>query len=59
MKDMPGMDHSKMSADEMKDMKAAPEAVSKPAKVKKSKPSKKLHKPVLPAKANPHQNHQM
>ena len=59
MKDMPGMDHSKMSADEMKDMKAAPEAVSKPAKVKKSKPSKKLSSPVLPAKANPHQNHQM
>ena len=59
MKDMPGMDHSKMSADEMKDMKAAPAAASKPAKVKKSKPSKKLSKPVLPAKANPHQNHQM
>lgn len=53
------MDHSKMSADEMKDMKAAPAAASKPAKVKKSKPSKKLSKPVLPAKANPHQNHQM
>ena len=59
LEEMKSRDHSKMSADEMKDMKAAPEAVSKPAKVKKSKPSKKLSMPVLPAKANPHQNHQM
>ena len=47
------------SLEEMKSRDSAPEAVSKPAKVKKSKPSKKLSKPVLPAKANPHQNHQM
>ena len=38
--DMKGMDHSKMGADEMKDMKAEQKKSVKPAKVKKLKSMK-------------------
>ena len=63
--DMKGMDHSKMGADEMKDMKAEQKKSVKPAKVKKLKSMKKTAKPMPPdevlptAPANPHQDHQM
>ena len=67
MKDMQGMNHSKMGAEEMNDMKVAPKKSSKPTKVKKLKPNPLPKKPMpasevkptAPAPANPHQNHQM
>lgn len=68
--DIPSMDHSKMSPEEMKNMKAAPKKSAEPSKVKKLKPMTPPKKPmqaneakpteVKPeAPANPHQNHQM